>query len=123
MDLPITPDILKKWMRDHHISRMQLADMAMVSKNTIDGWCSRRPISQRKQESLRLLMMEYQLEKKATSSPDKNKGFKITPALFTRQQWKHIYLAAKMKHMSPATFLKMSVFEACYKLLPPLEEK
>lgn len=113
MNYQITPKTLKQWLKENNISRMQLADMLMVSKNTIDGWCSGRPIGLRRKESLHLLMMENELIKKTAASSSKNESFKITSSFFTREQWKCICVAAKIKHMTPAAFLKISIFQSC----------
>lgn len=125
MNSQITPEFLKIWMTTNGINRMQLADKLMVSKSTIDGWCSTRPIGLSKRKALRLLMMEMEHQQKNhTDLDDLNKmGVQLNESHFTKQEWQRICLAAKIQRTSPELFLKMTVLGLLAKIDKTLKRK
>ena len=125
MDSPITPDDLKNLLSSVSLSREELADLLGVSKSTVDGWCSNKPIGKKRQSQLRTLILEHRLAAASSCSNlsgEPKNGFKLGPSSFTPRQWETIRLAAKIRNMTPGAFLKWAVFSACNRIGGDLEK-
>lgn len=123
MDAQLTSNELKKWLEHTGTSREALADLMGVSKSTVDGWCSNKPVGKRSRYRLRLLMMEHGLGlTREPSSPEEQQAIQAGPSLFTGEQWAAICRAAKLRRMTPSSFLKWAVFVACDKIYNELKE-
>jgi len=125
VDSPITPNDLKNLLSSLALSRGELADLLGVSKSTVDGWCSNKSIGKKRQQQLRVLILEHRLA--AASAPSDPSleffnGFKLGPSSFTPRQWETIRLAASIRDMTPGSFLKWAVYSVCNDICSNLEE-
>lgn len=85
MDSPITPNDLKNLLSSLALSRGELADLLGVSKSTVDGWCSNKSIGKKRQQQLRVLILEHRLAAASESSDPSLEffnGFKLGPSSY-----------------------------------------
>lgn len=110
--LPVTAADLKNWLVETYLSREELADLMGVSKSTVDGWCSNKPIKASRQEQLRQIMLDYRLGSLSSSSR-RERGLWVGSSFFSKRQWHTICQAAKLQGVTPRAFLKQAVYSAC----------